>query len=82
MKKKPIDDMPMLIMKNIANVRKLNETVIKLQEELQKKSPKASAVEKLRLSIKKQHDKLLGSPAADWSCAMARDILKATSQYA
>lgn len=69
------EDIRTAILENVVHVRALVKLTDQLKQELNKDKPNKTNVDKLVKKIQKQHDKMLGTPAADWACAMARDVL-------
>lgn len=69
------EDIREMILKNVVHVQSLVKLTNQLKQELSSDNPKKTTVDKLVKKIQKQHDKMLGTPAADWACAMARDVL-------
>lgn len=69
------EDIREAILKNVVHVQALVKLTDQLKQELSMDNPKKTNVDKLVKKIQKQHDKMLGTPAADWACAMARDVL-------
>lgn len=69
------EDIREMILENVVHVQSLVKLTNQLKQELNKDKPSKTNVDKLVKKIQKQHDKMLGTPAADWACAMARDVL-------